>query len=160
MSTAAKIAANKANAAKSTGPGDTSQTRYNALKSGLTARGLTPMDDVAGFDTMLAKLRSRIKPVGQLEKYLVERIALGMVRRQRGERLEAAYLDADLWRESDPIDHFLGSGPTAMPLAMQTVADLCNISGRYETASARRLHADIQLLIVLQRERGKTGFVS
>ena len=109
---------------------------------------------------MLAKLRSRIKPVGQLEKYLVERIALGMVRRQRGEKLEAAHLDADLRRESDPLEHILGNANTGTPLAAQTVSDLCNLTGRYETATARRLDADIKLLINLQQQRGKTGFVS
>jgi len=161
MTTPAKIAANKENAALSTGPGDTSLTRYNALRTGLTARGLTPLDDTAGFNSLLAQLRSQFKPEGSLEKYLIERIALGMVRRLRGERLEAAYLDADLRHESDSIEHFLDSGTTITPpLSVQTVAELCNLSGRYETATSRRLHADVQLLIALQRERGKTGFVS
>jgi hypothetical protein len=112
------------------------------------------MDDTAGFNVLLARLRSRFKPVGPLEKSLVRNIALGMVRRVRGERLEAAYLDADLGRASEPIEPFLSGGITDTPLAGQTLADLCNLTARYETANARRLHADVQLLITLQRERG------
>lgn len=153
MSSPAKIAANRRNAAKSTGPGDTTGTRFNALRTGLTARGLTPMDDVKGFDALLAQLRAEFEPVGVFENFTVERVAIGMVQRQRGERLEAAYLDADLRRESDTVEPFLGSGTTAMPLAMQTMADLCNLAGRYETATARRLTADVTMLLSLQRER-------
>lgn len=160
MSTSAKIAANQKNAAKSIGPCDTSLTRFNALKSGLTGRGLSPMDDTEAFNTVLAQLRSQFKPVGVLEKHLVERIALGMVRRCRGERLEAAYLTADLSREPDPLAHILGSGTTDSPLAAQTLADLCNLTGRYETAAARRLVGDVQMLQALQRGRAKPGFVS
>jgi len=153
MSTPAQAAANRTNARRSTGPANTGSTRFNALCTGLTARGLTPMDDVNGFDALLAQLRAEFEPVGVLENFVVERIALGMVRRQRGERLEAAYLDSDLRRESEMAEPFLGSGPTVMPLAVQTVADLCNLAGRYETATARRLAADVTMLLSLQRER-------
>jgi len=158
MSTAAKIAASQKNAANSTGPGDTSRTRFNALKTGLTARGLTPMDNAAGFTALLAQLRHQFQPAGPLEKFLVERIGLGMVRRSRAERLEAAYLASDLQRAADPFAGFL-PGTAETPLAVQTLGDLCNLAARYETATARRLHADIQLLLSLQRARGKAGFV-
>src|SRR5208283_3069035 len=117
MSTPAQVAANRRNAAKSTGPGDSSLSRYNALKSGLTGRGLTPMDDVDGFDALLAQLRAEFEPVGVLEIFTVERIALGMVRRQRGERLEAAFLDADVPKEIDPIQSIMGNAKADAPLS-------------------------------------------
>ena len=87
MSTSTKIAANKANAALSTGPSDTSLTRYNALKTGLTAKGLTPMDNASGISGLLTQLNNELEPVESLEKFLVERICLGMVRRFRAEPL-------------------------------------------------------------------------
>jgi len=152
MSIPAQIAANRANARRSSGPANTIGTRFNALRTGLTARGLTPLDDVDGFDALLAQLRAEFEPVGVLEIFAVERVALGMVRRLRGERLEAAYLDADVQKEIDPIQSLMGT-ETDAPLSTSTVENLCNLSARYETCTARRLTADVTMLFSLQRER-------
>lgn len=160
MSTPAKINTNKINAAKSTGPNDTSVTRYNALKTGLTARNLTKLDKAAGYQVLLEHLHAELNPVGLLEKYLAERIALGMVRRCRGEHLEAAFIDRDLQRKTGRYALQDDDDKTAPPLSANTVADLCNLATRYETATARRLEADIKLLINLQKQRGNSGFVS
>ena len=159
MSTPAQIAANQTNAAKSTGPADTTLTKFNALKTGLTARHLTKLDNSAGYKELLTQLHGELAPVGILEKYLTERIALGMVRRCRGERLEAAFLDRDLKHKPDQIPALYDDKPAA-PLTTDTVADLCNLAARYETATARRLQADVMLLHILQRERRKAGLVS
>jgi hypothetical protein len=159
MSTPAQIAANQTNAAKSTGPADTTLTKFNAVKTGLTARHLTKLDNSAAYRELLTQLHAELAPVSILEKYLVERIALGMVRRCRGERLEAAFLDRDLKHKPDQIPALYDDKPAA-PLTTDTVADLCNLAARYETATARRLQADVLLLQTLQRERRKAGFVS
>jgi hypothetical protein len=105
------------------------------------------------FDALLAQLRAEFEPVGVLENFTVERIALGMVRRQRGERLEAAFLDADVPKEIDPIQSIMGNAEADAPLSASTVENLCNLGGRYETATARRLTADVSMLLSLQRER-------
>ena len=144
----------------STGPHDTSQTRYNALKTGLTAQGLSPMDDTESFNNLETQLRTQFAPEGPLEDFLVRRIALGMVRRQRGERLEAAMLDCDLQRDLFSLDPFRGMEIVSKAISEETVSGLCNLSGRYETATARRLDSDIKQLINLQQLRGKNGFVS
>jgi hypothetical protein len=106
-----------------------------------------------GFDALLTQLRAEFEPIGVLENFTVERIALGMVRRQRGERLEAAFLDADVPKEIDPIQSIMGNAEADAPLSASTVDNLCNLAGRYETATARRLTADVSLLLSLQRER-------
>ena len=160
MTTPAQIAANQANADRSTGPADTTLTKFNALKTGLTARHLTKLDNSAGYKELLTQLHAELAPVSILEKYLVERIALGMVRRCRGERLEAAFLDRDLKHKSDPIPALYSDDKPAAPLTTDTVAYLCNLAARYEAATARRLQADVLLLQTLQRERRKAGFVS
>ncbi len=43
----AKLKANWKNAQKSTGPKDTTSTRYNASKHGLLSEGVTELDDPA-----------------------------------------------------------------------------------------------------------------
>ncbi|MGA9777253.1 MAG: hypothetical protein ACLPRE_01110 [Limisphaerales bacterium] len=153
MSTSAQVAANRANARRSTGPANTGSTRFNALRTGLTARGLTPMDDIDGFDALLAQLRAEFQPVGVLENFTVERIGLAMLRRQRGERLEAAFLDADAPKELDPIQSIMGNAQADAPLSACTLENVCNLAGRYETATARRLTSDVTMLLSLQRER-------
>jgi hypothetical protein len=44
-----KIEANTRNALRSTGPKDTTATRFNAVKHGLLAAGVTELDDAEGY---------------------------------------------------------------------------------------------------------------
>ncbi len=62
--------ANRANARRSTGPKDTSGTRFNALTHGLLASGVTELDDPAAYGDLLASLNGEHKPVGTLETFL------------------------------------------------------------------------------------------
>lgn len=77
---AAKLAANRANAQKSTGPktprGKTTSS-WNALKHGLLSRRLVNFSDQSqhSFLELLADLRQEFKPVGALEELLLEKIA-------------------------------------------------------------------------------------
>src|SRR5947207_3563368 len=63
---AAKIAANRLNGKNGTGPKDTSVTRFNAVTHGLSATGITELDDAAGYRDMLRDLQGEKKPVGVL----------------------------------------------------------------------------------------------
>ena len=54
---AAKIAANRLNGKNGTGPKDTSVTRFNAVTHGLSATGITELDDTAGYRDMLRDLQ-------------------------------------------------------------------------------------------------------
>jgi hypothetical protein len=83
----AKNSANRRNAKESTGPNDTSSTRHNAVKHGLLSAGITELDDVDGYRDTLGRLQERY--FDELEAFLVERIALCMVRLRRTTRLEA-----------------------------------------------------------------------
>ena len=49
-----QIAANRVNGRKSQGPKDTTLTRTNASKHGLSAAGVTALDSAEGFRTMLS----------------------------------------------------------------------------------------------------------
>ena len=72
-----KTEANRKNAQLSTGPRDTTSTRYNAVKHGITPqRAIIPMvdgpDATERFDATLDGLRQNFDPQGTLESFLVD----------------------------------------------------------------------------------------
>lgn len=67
-----KRTANRLNGRKSHGPGDTTNTRFNATKHGLLCVGVTELDDVEGYKTQLREMMDEKKPVGIVETFLVE----------------------------------------------------------------------------------------
>ena len=87
-----KIVANQLNAKKSTGPRNTTSTRFNATKHGLLAAGVTELDDAEGYRATLRDLKQEKDPVGATEVFLVESAALDMTRWRRARRLEAEYI--------------------------------------------------------------------
>src|SRR5438477_365413 len=91
-----KVAANRINAQKSSGPTNTTSTRFNATKHGLCEAGITELDDAEGYRTILNALRAEKVPVGTLETLLVDSLALEMIRLGRARRLEAEYITAVL----------------------------------------------------------------
>jgi hypothetical protein len=79
MSTAAQIAANRANAQLSTGPTSEegkSRSSLNAVKTGLTGRTvLLPGDDVEHYTALVARYMKDFAPVGEQESLLVQSLA-------------------------------------------------------------------------------------
>ena len=84
-----KIAANRENAQKSTGPANTTSTRYNATKHGLLSEGSTELDNPETFQALVEQLKAELQPAGVLEHECVQQIALLTVRVRRARRLEA-----------------------------------------------------------------------
>jgi hypothetical protein len=91
-----QLAANRANALKSTGP--TSEegkniVRANAYKHGLSATNpsslLMPGESEDALRELGARLRENLKPVGDMEELLVDRIESCAWRLKRIERVEA-----------------------------------------------------------------------
>jgi len=91
-----KVDANRVNAQKSCGPTNRTSTRYNATKHGLLARGVTELDSAEGYQKSLQDLALEMKPIGSVEKFLVEAAALDMVRILRARRLEAEFITSVL----------------------------------------------------------------
>ncbi len=79
MSSAAQIAANRANAQLSTGPtSETGKSKscLNGVKTGLTgATVLLPSDDAALYEAHLAQFMKRFAPVGEAEQNFVQSLA-------------------------------------------------------------------------------------
>jgi hypothetical protein len=108
MSTSTKkVAANRINGQKSHGPTSTTSTRFNAIKHGLLAAGITKLDDAEGYRALLKDLKEEKAPVGAVEMLLVESASLDMVRWQRARRLEAEFITGELYPqilEANPLE--------------------------------------------------------
>ncbi len=78
MATSEQVNANRNNAKRSTGPktpAGKAKVRYNALKHGLLAEAvLLPDEDAATFHDFSTKIRGDLRPVGEMESALVDRI--------------------------------------------------------------------------------------
>ena len=92
----AKVLADRKNRTGSTGPKNTESTKFNATKHGLLAVGVTELDDADGYRGTLSLLTREKEPEGVMEVFLVESIALDIVRLRRARRLEAEYITSVL----------------------------------------------------------------
>lgn len=159
MSSKRKISSNRNNSRKSSGPHDTSSTRYNARKHGMLA-GVTQLDDIQYRDELLADMIRLKKPVGMLENGLLERVAHDMVCLKRGERLEGEFITAALnppLHEKNPTDDliFQFNGAVIDPgipasISVGCAQEMDRTYQRYRTSSANRL---IRALHQFEREQ-------
>jgi len=159
MASEAQVAANRLNAQKSTGPktpAGKARAARSSLWHGLTAASLVVLDeDEADFDNFHTWLMSDLKPVGELECSLVERIAVLSWRLRRVAKAEAALINrsgrykggypvpAD---QPEPADTDAG---TIFDRAAQKVAAL----SRHEASIERALNRVIVALERRQRRR-------
>lgn len=165
---ARRLAANQQNAQKSTGPHNSSLTRYNAAKHGLLREGVTEMDNPTVFLDYRARLERELKPVGEVEIGLVRRIALDLVRLRRAATIEAEYITEKLHPTIKEISHpdfavdlalhrlkgttvILDAG---LPARLSVAAVEClQKFQRYETAIENKLYRALNQLERLQRMR-------
>jgi hypothetical protein len=131
----AKVAANRRNAQKSTGPRTPegkARSRWNAVQHGLLAKRLLAPEATDGdaWTHLLQSLREDWHPEGTLEEILLERIAMGYW------RLHTVYAyEVDFARSAQ---EFFGS---------------IDRTGRYATSINRQLTQDLNQLERLQRQR-------
>ena len=96
------LAANRANAQKSTGPHDSSTTRQNASKHGLLSRSIKfkSEEEKQQFLELLAELNEDHKPVGTIERTLVEEIAMSVFKLEH----------ANAWEQNELAKRRAGAG--------------------------------------------------
>jgi hypothetical protein len=151
-----KTDSNRLNAQKSTGPGDTTLTRFNAVKHGLLAKGITELDDVDAYESLVQRLTLAYDPVGDLEIFWVRRIAFCMTRLDRAARLEANYINAEMHPPSQEYDGIAQITPEPeLSTAIGALSAINLVSGfqRYETAIENKLYRAIHELERRQRMR-------
>src|SRR5687768_10578298 len=94
MSTAAQIAANRANAQCSTGPRDPGRTKFNGTQHGLTSKQtVLPGEDPAEYAAFATGMTADLAPVSALERVLAERIVAAAWRLRRFTRIETAFFN-------------------------------------------------------------------
>jgi hypothetical protein len=158
-----KVAANRINGQKSHGPQNTTSTRFNATKHGLLAVGITELDDAEGYRAILSDLMREKVPVGPVETFLVESVALDMLRWLRARRLEAEYITSELnppLHAPDPMSglslvlhgEVLDPGLPAA-ISAETAYRLVGVFQRYESFFANRMFRTLHELERLQRMR-------
>ncbi len=93
MATPAQIAANRANAQKSTGPRSVegkSASRFNALKHGIDAASIViPGEDPAEYDSIVAEYNREYRPQSASEFFHVETMIRAAWHKRRLENVEA-----------------------------------------------------------------------
>ena len=149
MATPNQIAANKANAQKSTGPKSDegkAKSSLNRLSHGLTSNATIVADeDPEEFIALLYDLMGEYEPATPTEQILVEKMALNQWLSLRGFRLQGeAFLDLKLMSDSFAIPKTLG------------------LLIRYQTSAERTFHKAHNELVKTQKERKKSeiGFES
>ena len=154
------------NESKRAGPNDTSETRFNALKHGLAAEGICEADDLGSYKALYRQLKRQYKPCGAVEQFLVQRIALGIVRVRRAAKLEAdalteylppshkpSLLDQQLRELMRDSERELIDPGLPAKFGSDIIEKLCDRYGRYETASENRLYRALAQLERLQLVR-------
>ncbi len=90
----AKVEANRKNAQKSTGPKNTFRSRLNALKHGILSEEVILKEENAELLEKLGKsLRTELRPIGELEQVLVDRVVSSIWRLKRALRVETAVME-------------------------------------------------------------------
>jgi hypothetical protein len=132
--------ASRRNGSHGRGPNDTARTRYNAIRHGLRAQGLTPGDDAAEYLRVLSDLENKYSSSDPFDIVSIRESALEIVRMRRINRLEAdtiigltSFSESSSQPTSDdiPTIHFAAMKEYGGP-----VFDLLN---RYKTGGMNRL---------------------
>ena len=102
MTTQKQIEANRQNAQQSTGPGDATKARLNAVKHGVAANLPLNKQEKEKLDGFLTRLREQFDVKTLIGEYLIARIAVGMLRLERvPEYEEYCQKQAELSREGN-----------------------------------------------------------
>ena len=107
--TAARMTANRANAQHSTGPQDTSRTRFNGMQHGLTSKQtVLPGESQEEYDSFRQEFLNDFDPQSAMERTLADRAIAAAWRLKRFQGVENAFY-------TDRIDAYLKDNPKAGP---------------------------------------------
>ena len=153
-----RIESNRRNGLLSTGPRNTQRTRYNALKHGLLAAGLTPWDDAEAFQESIHALTAIYPSSDPVDTFLIEQMALEMLRSRRTARLEAETITVS--SRPDPSSDPSSDRCTPMidPMVMKEYAGpALDRLQRYTSAALNRILRCRRALEPIRRDESGTG---
>jgi hypothetical protein len=158
MATAKQIAANQANASKSTGPNTTSgkaRSRRNSIKHGLLSKELVlGWEDEKEFNKLMNALLAEHRPEGATEMLLVEQMAVSLWKMSRLTGMESAVmtrqLDAHLTASFNTgktsAEKFLFALSRSLPTNLQVLMN-------YESLLNKGFYRALSTLMNLQKKR-------
>jgi hypothetical protein len=160
MASAHQIAANQANARLSTGPVDTSRTKFNGTQHGLTSKQtVIPGESQAEYDAFNTGLMKDLRPGSETEKLLAERIVAAAWRLRRFTRIETAFfnsrIDAYLEANSDQDP----DAALANLFSDRAEAHKMRLFLRYQTAVQREYDTAVRQLDKARKERAQQEFM-
>jgi hypothetical protein len=128
------------------------------MKHGLRAAGLTELDDPQEYRQILERLTEDHDPDGEIECFLLESIALCMVRVRRARRMEAEYITEQLNAAIDTDSAGPSMEPVidparSAPLKKFMVEPLVGVYQRYQAAINIEMYRAMNQLERLQRIR-------
>lgn len=168
VSTLPQIRANRRNSQMSSGPRTTpgkASAASNSLKHGLSSKqALLPTEDPQEFAEFTDRFTEDLKPDGELECFLVERIVGLAWRLQRVARIEAGILTSKYYQilqsqfPGDPARPAVAEQSELATLGDAFYSDSVNADSlsklsRYETSMARTLERTLHELERLQARR-------
>jgi hypothetical protein len=155
MATERQIAANRANAKKSTGPKTEAgklASSQNATTHGLLSQIIVlKTEREPGFQELLDKLTRELEPRCALEMGYVESMAVARWRQTRLWAMQTAALDIETERQ--PLE--AGNEPVRVALAFQSLADHSNtltLLQRYETANERLYNRSLNMFLKVRSQ--------
>ena len=160
MASAQQVRANRANAQLSTGPADTSRTKFNGVQHGMTSRQtVIPGESQAEYDVFHATLTSQLGAGSETEKLLADRIAVAAWRLRRFTRIEAAFFNnrieayLEMHTDQDP------DAALANLFSDPAEAQKMRLFLRYQTAVQREYDTAMRLLDKARKERAHQEFM-
>ncbi|HYP08151.1 MAG TPA: hypothetical protein VER03_18100 [Bryobacteraceae bacterium] len=158
MSSAAKALANRANATHSTGPNDTSKTRFNGVTHGLTSKQpVIPGENQAEYDTFAAALRQDLRACTAVEKLLADRVIAAAWRLKRFTRVETAFFTGRI--DAHLADNPDGDPDTALANLFSDPAQMARMRLflRYQNSVQKEYDTAMRELLKAKKERAENS---
>jgi hypothetical protein len=139
MASAQQVRANQTNAQRSTGPKDTSRTRFNGESHGPTSgQTVIPGENPDEYAAFSAAFIAELDPQSESERFLAERLVAAAWRLRRFTRMETAFFN-------NRIEAFLEDHPGSDP-------DLALANLFADPAEAQRMRLFLRYQTAVQRE--------
>jgi hypothetical protein len=161
MTSAARVAANRLNAQRSTGPrtaAGKARSSRNAVKHGLLARQpLLADEDPAEYDELRDRLVEALSPDGAVEEVLVDELLGVLWRLRRLRRVEVALYSIGAPAPVLEALRLAGEADAVVGAAFSSQAHAFSTLSRYEAALVNRLRRTLADLERLRNERDVTS---
>lgn len=147
MASNKQIIANKLNAQKSTGAtteAGKEVVKYNALKHGILKSEMSPYEN-SNIEDIKEELFDDFKPTSKIQGYILERVALHLVKLKRINKAEKEIILSHLHPEFSPLK--LGEKDTYYAkLGAGSIKVLTEIYQRYEISEENRMYKALEQL--------------